>query len=425
MLIGARLDVSDADLVRAGSWITLSLSGPLEVDRRNCAWTMPAILAGMSARDRWLSRSKMWQAMPLRSQVLFLVGVFCLFMPSGLLADIPAMGANGPVRLTASAISAGAIAMTYVVVASRWPRWLVAVATGQVLWLAVFNRLFGAAGGPLTGPALHARLNADVGGATTSIVIGFSCLSAMIRRESSRFGQVQAEIALARDIHRHLVPRVERRISGFEFRGVSVPSGDVGGDLIDVVDSPDGWTAFVADVSGHGVAAGLLMGMVKSAARTDLRERRGLGELLTALNAVLFNVKGPSMFATFAGLQCTRGGLQFSVAGHLPILRCRATSGIVAELSIPQVPIAMFEQGAFLAQPVVAEPGDLFVILTDGFTEVFDRRESDFGLERVKSLIQQHAQAPLAAIEERLFAAVRAHGRQIDDQTLLLIRAGA
>jgi serine phosphatase RsbU (regulator of sigma subunit) len=83
----------------------------------------------------------------------------------------------------------------------------------------------------------------------------------------------------------------------------------------------------------------------------------------------------------------------------------------------------MFNDRSFSAAGVACAPGDLFVVLTDGLTEVFDAADREFGLERVKNLIGENARAPLDALEERLLAAVRAHGPQLDDQTLLLIRA--
>ena len=158
----------------------------------------------------------------------------------------------------------------------------------------------------------------------------------------------------------------------------------------------------------------------------QLQVMHPIDQLLTNLNTVLLDLKKPEMYVTFAGLQFDgTSGLRFSVAGHLPILCYRSTSGVISELSTPQVPLAMFSDRAFTSETVVYAPGDLFVILTDGLTDVFDARDQEFGLERVKSIIQNNGAASLAIIEERLVAAVRGHGGQLDDQTLLLIRAVA
>jgi serine phosphatase RsbU (regulator of sigma subunit) len=178
----------------------------------------------------------------------------------------------------------------------------------------------------------------------------------------------------------------------------------------------------VVDVSGHGVGSGLLMGMVKSAARVALRSDTELGALLTLLNAVVHDLKSPAMYATFAGLQWRDGVLSFAVAAHVPVLRHRRGSAAIEELSMTQLPIAMFPDTTYQATPLETAPGDLFVILTDGLTEVFDRREQELGLERMKALVAEHGDGPLDVLERRILEAARGHGTQLDDQSLLLVR---
>ena len=362
--------------------------------------------------------------MSRRSYALFLAGVFFTFLPAGLLTDIARLGANGPVRLVANGVFAGGVAVVYILVVRQWPRVLPVLVALHVLSGIEFDRIVGPLGPPLAGAALKARLVADVNLATCAIVLGFVLLSQVVRREGTRYVRLNAEIELAREIHRQLVPRIARTIGRFQFHGVSLPSGEVGGDLVDVVETPIGWTSFVADVSGHGVAAGLLMGMLKSTTRTQLRRGERLEGLLNTMNSVLFDLKSPTMFATFAGVQHDGAQtLQFTVAGNLPILHYRSATSAVSELTTPQVPIAMFNDYHFATASVECEPGDLLVILTDGLTEVFDSADDEFGLDRLKELIRETATAPLESIEERVFTVVRAHGAQLDDQTLLLIRA--
>jgi phosphoserine phosphatase RsbU/P len=223
-----------------------------------------------------------------------------------------------------------------------------------------------------------------------------------------------------------LVPPLSRRVGRFEFRGISIPSGDVGGDLVDLVEWDGQWIGYVADVSGHGVGAGLLMAMVKSAARTELRPMRPIDQLLNTLNVVLLDLKKPEMFVTFAGIQFDGAReLRFTVAGHLPILHYRSEARVLEELSTPQIPLAMVGERSFIAARVGCGVGDLFVILTDGLTEVFDGDDREFGLHHVKALVQEHVASPLEHLERALLTATSAHGPQLDDQTLLLIRVVA
>ncbi|MES2220090.1 MAG: hypothetical protein V4587_03895 [Acidobacteriota bacterium] len=112
-----------------------------------------------------------------------------------------------------------------------------------------------------------ARLNQAIGLACLMIVLGYTLVVLVIGREGKRFFQVHAEIELASEIHRALVPLINLRMEEFEIYGLSVPSGEVGGDLVDAFIRPEdgSWFAYVADVSGHGVSSGVLMAMLKSA----------------------------------------------------------------------------------------------------------------------------------------------------------------
>ena len=362
--------------------------------------------------------------MPLRSQLLFFAGTFFVFLPTGLLTDVSKLGATSASRLALSSLIAGGTAVAYVVVARYGAGWMAVLAPIHFSGVAALDKWLGPLGPELAEDALRARLGLDVGLTVLSLVVGFTLLSTFIRVEGARHGRLRAEVDLARQIHRVLVPPLAQRLGGIEVRGLSAASGDVGGDLVDVVETADGWTAYVVDVSGHGVGSGLLMGMVKSATRVALRGGTDLGALLTLLNGVIFGLKSPAMYATFAGLQARGGSLSFAVAAHLPILRHRPGNGAIEELTMAQLPIAMFEDTQFTATPLAAEPGDLFVILTDGLTEVFDARGQELGLERVKALVAAHGDGPLDVLERRLLDAVRAHGAQQDDQSLLLVRVG-
>jgi sigma-B regulation protein RsbU (phosphoserine phosphatase) len=84
--------------------------------------------------------------------------------------------------------------------------------------------------------------------------------------------------------------------------------------------------------------------------------------------------------------------------------------------------LGVLEGLAFSDEPVDAAPGDLFVILTDGLTEVFDRNGEEFGEARIERIVTEHAQRPLREIHDSILAAVRSFGPQTDDQTLLLAR---
>ncbi|HVQ12959.1 MAG TPA: PP2C family protein-serine/threonine phosphatase, partial [Vicinamibacterales bacterium] len=198
-------------------------------------------------------------------------------------------------------------------------------------------------------------------------------------------------------------------------------SGDVGGDLVDIVEQDDAWLGYVADVSGHGVGSGVVMGMFKSALRMRARAGGSLASLLDDIQAVLIPLKQPQMFVTVA---CVRHGhgnqVECAVAGHLPILRVR--NGHVEEVTSPQIAVGMFDGTTFSSSSAECMPGDLFALLTDGLIEVFNRERKELGFDWAKGVLRSSDGQPLSAIASRLLADARAHGTQLDDQTVLLIR---
>jgi serine phosphatase RsbU (regulator of sigma subunit) len=94
----------------------------------------------------------------------------------------------------------------------------------------------------------------------------------------------------------------------------------------------------------------------------------------------------------------------------------------VEEVTEPQLALGMFDGSTFGSKTIDTQPGDLFVLLTDGIVEVFDGQNSKLGLDWAKQVLAADHDRPLTAIADRLFGSARAHDAQLDDQTLLLIR---
>lgn len=372
---------------------------------------------------------KFWQTTSAGGRALLAAAVFSLFATLGFLTDVTDLGRSSALRLAVITLLAGGGALAYAAVAFRNIKWMPLVVAGHIALSVFVPRLI-----PLEptliadGPAaarLIERLRVNVVGASLCIAAGYSFFVVFFIREGHRYYRLHTELALARDIHRELVPPIDLHLDGYEFRGLSVPSGEVGGDLVDVVahEAPGTWTAYVADVSGHGVPSGVLMGMIKSAIRMALAGGTSLESLLDRLNDVIYDLKPPQMYATFAALRRDGGDdLAFTTAGHLPILCWRRQTGTVESLVVEQVPISALPGRTFASARTAAAPGDVFLVLTDGITEVFDARDEEFGLERVTDVLAQNATLPLPELEVKLLAAARAHGTPHDDQSVILVR---
>lgn len=372
---------------------------------------------------------RFWQSTTPAGRLLFGLGVFALFASLGFLTDVPTLGRSTLGRVILVSLISGGGAIAYAVVAFRDVRWMPLVIGIHILLTVLLPRLMPlkppVVVDPVAAATLGTRMQLNVVGASLCIAAGYSFFVVFFMREGRRYYRLHTELVLARSIHRELVPPIDVEIGGFEFRGVSLPSGDVGGDLVDVVDHADdaAWTAYVTDVSGHGVPSGVLMGMIKSAMRMALVAPVPLEALLDRLNDVLFELKPPQMYATFAAIRRDgRDELSFTLAGHLPILHWRAESGDVAELSVGQVPLGVLPGRTFEASRVTCAPGDVLLVLTDGLTEVFDADDHEFGMDRVRELLAAHASLPLEEIQGRLLDASRSYGTPHDDQSLILIR---
>ena len=262
--------------------------------------------------------------------------------------------------------------------------------------------------------------------ANFTIALGYILFIFFIRREGNRYFGIQAEIELAREIHRSLVPTFERRIDGFEVFGASVASGEVGGDLVDIVEHPAGWMSYIADISGHGVSSGVLMAMFKTSVRSRLTNGSSPGELLTEVHRTLFPLKMPNMFVTAGVLQfCTSNGVNFSLAGHPPLLRYSRLQRSIVEYDSQNMPLGILPEQSFAAARLQCDPGDVLLLLTDGFSEVFNGHGAELGIDPLKQEFQKVADRPLPEIFDRLRKLSLSFGRQDDDQTLLLVRCTA
>jgi hypothetical protein len=372
----------------------------------------------------WQQNAEYWKQLPGLSTARFLAAVFCLFASFSFIFGTVSFGQTNLTSNIAFALVNGFAATQWAITGTRRMFKTMAVvaclqAVANISMTAIFRK-----GGGF--PALrfatferYAFFNAVA--AIVLIIAGYSLFIYFFSTEGGRYYGTLTEMRLAGGIHRSLVPEISTTVDPFEFYGCSWPSGEVSGDLVDVVQHELGWFAYVADVSGHGVPAGVLMTMVKSAARTRLAAV-GPGGFLSALNQVLLPLSAPNMYVTFAFLNYIRPNMELATAGHVPILHCNRLAGTVSERSVSNFPVALISDVPFEVSEMSSGPGDVFVLLTDGMTEVVDDQDLDLGLEPLKSVLIQNADAPLPEIASRLRDRALQHGKQTDDQTLLLIR---
>jgi serine phosphatase RsbU (regulator of sigma subunit) len=243
-----------------------------------------------------------------------------------------------------------------------------------------------------------------------------------IATEGARQLSAEAELALAHRLQSVLVPTVIFRNARLEIYGRAIPSEKVGGDLVDVLESDGAVLAYLVDVSGHGIPAGTLMGAVKAAVRSAAS--LPLGEILETVNRVLPSVKEPAMYATLAAirLRSTDTDVEYTLAGHLPILHYRAAAGTVEELTLRQFPLGFFDDTPYETRRVTCAPGDMLALFSDGIVESADAADEHFGIHRLAEQLAATAGRSLEEVFGAVLSAASAHGVSHDDRSMLVVR---
>jgi serine phosphatase RsbU (regulator of sigma subunit) len=239
------------------------------------------------------------------------------------------------------------------------------------------------------------------------------------------------ELELARKVQRELLPEAIANREGVEFATHFEPSAAIGGDYFDILEAKGSRIAvMIADVAGHGLAAGLRMAMVKAAVTLQIEDAVKSAEIFARLHRMLRGFGGQGggvrdrtfVTASLSVFDPKSGALVLTNAGHPPAYRIRA-AGTVEELLAPGVPL-----GSIAGAPGRIEtsllPGDTLVWLSDGLIESIDAHDRQFGFERVERALAGPSRSA-AEVRDRLLAAIRAHtgGRPPeDDRTLVVMR---
>lgn len=369
------------------------------------------------------------RSVPFRRLALLMLAAFLLFATVGLLTSMRVEASRTYLFAGfATAVYLGLLAVAYLFVASRKPVWTLAVIPIQIAttpalkWLVLHMQRY------QTPVPFEAAIRLYAMCALFATALSYTLFFRFIQNEG-RYGlRVRAELALAHTIQATLVPAVHASIAGCEVYGLSLPSAKVGGDLVDVVVSPSGdGFAYLVDVSGHGLNAGILMGMVKTAVRTCLAYESAPGLIFDTLNRILPDLKESNMYATCAALQMKRGddgrcNILFALAGHPAVLHLAASGRPRPRLTDQQFPLGLLPFAGYRTHSLEVDPGDLLVAATDGILETCGKDGLDFGADGLENLALLHRHLPLPALAEKIFAAAAGIGPQEDDRTLLLIR---
>jgi sigma-B regulation protein RsbU (phosphoserine phosphatase) len=239
--------------------------------------------------------------------------------------------------------------------------------------------------------------------------------------------RLEEQMEIARRIQVGFLPNQLPLTPGLEVAAGSRFSLEVAGDYYDVIDLPDGRTVLaIADVSGKGAGAALLMANLQASLRTAIVPGARLAEAVGRVNDLIFRNTPPEQYITFAvgTYDPQLRTLTHVNAGHNRPLIVRA-DGTIQQLETGGLILGCLRGTPYEAEVVKLSAGDLLLMYTDGVSEAMNAADEEYGEQRITEFVRQHRSLPPLEIMRLLEADVlRFCGREPveDDRTLLLAR---
>lgn len=236
-----------------------------------------------------------------------------------------------------------------------------------------------------------------------------------------QLGEIQRELEVAKRIQLSILPSAFPDSANFRVAARYVPMTSVAGDFYDFLVADETHAGLlIADVSGHGVPAALIASMVKVAANAQHAHAADPSRLLAGMNAVLYgNTRDQFVTAAYVYLDSQSQELCYSAAGHPPMLLLR--DGKVLEIIENGLILAAFDFATFDNAVHKMEPGDRFLLYTDGLVDAANAKGDFFGQDALSALLRQTAELAPSAATDRIIAAVQQWSASQDDDVTVLI----
>ena len=239
--------------------------------------------------------------------------------------------------------------------------------------------------------------------------------------------RLEKELEIGARIQTCLLPK-SVMIPELELAAKMVPASEVGGDYYDAFAVGNGGYIGIGDVAGHGLTSGLVMLMTQSAIAALARKSPDAppSDLVCALNTVLHdNIRHRLQnkeHVTFTLLRYARGGKLTFAGAHEEICVYREKTGKVELVPTPGTWLGAVRdvRKHTVDSTLDLDHGDVVLLYTDGVTEARAASGEQFGLERLTRLLETSADLPMTALVERLYKAVAAHAKELDDDVTLL-----
>ncbi|MGD0157189.1 MAG: PP2C family protein-serine/threonine phosphatase [Terracidiphilus sp.] len=235
------------------------------------------------------------------------------------------------------------------------------------------------------------------------------------------------EIELAAEVQQGILPRSIPQVPGFDFAARMYPAKIVAGDYYGFIEFPAGEIAVVvADVSGKGVAAGLLMPSIEVALRMDAARFSSTSDLLQTFNNVVCEITGGHRFISlfYGKLSPQSHSLEYTNAGHNPPLVIRAGTD-PSPLDKGGPVLGVLPNSHYESEKITLRQGDILVLYTDGAVEAENPAGEQYSAERLSRTVGLHLQQNASELIETIYTSViqfRKTTSLADDLTLVLLK---
>jgi serine phosphatase RsbU (regulator of sigma subunit) len=221
--------------------------------------------------------------------------------------------------------------------------------------------------------------------------------------------QITRDLQIARRVQEALMPQGTFRAPSLEIRSAYMPSETLSGDFYDYFLQGEQVYLFVADVSGHGLPAAILVSLLKSYIHTEADANTPLSSFMARLNDFLFSVSLPTQFATAQLFRIDAdGSLVYSNAAHPPFLLHRRDLGQIMLFEQPGHLLGAMPDKSFEEHTLKVAPGDTLFVYTDGLTDRRNDAGEFYAIDRIAAILERSPAADLAAVYDAIYEDV--HG---------------
>jgi serine phosphatase RsbU (regulator of sigma subunit) len=243
-----------------------------------------------------------------------------------------------------------------------------------------------------------------------------------------RTGHLEGLLQDARRIQMSILPRHVPQVGDFDVFGISNPAEIVGGDFYDFLPLGESFGAAIADASGHGLLAALLVRDIYVGLRMGIGNDMKIARTIERLNRIFSKSRLTTKFVSlFYGEFDANGDVVYVNAGHPSPLHLHAAHGGFSEMPSTGMVLGPMPDAVYGRRATHMDPGDVVLLYTDGVVEAHDVKGREFGAARLKRLVSEARRHPAREIAHRVANAVkswRGGAAPEDDVTVVAIKRG-